>query len=123
MSDEVKAAALEQIAQYNQFCEDGADQQFGRDAEVLLPVTTPPFVCKVTSASVGMMMVTNGGLETDAECRVLGADYRPIPGLFAGGNTGGNRFAFDYFTPGPGVSIGTCITHGYCTGKYIAEHY
>lgn len=122
MSDEVKAAALAQIEEYNGYCESGSDLQYGRDAEVLFPVATPPFVCKVTSASVGMMMVTCGGLETDGNCRVLGADYRPIKGLFAGGNAGGNRFAYDYFTPGPGVSLGTCITLGYCTGKYIAEH-
>ncbi len=122
MSDEVKAAALKQIEDYNSYCENGSDLEFGRNAELLFPVSTPPFVCKVASSSVGTIMVTDGGLLTDGDCRVLNADNEPIPGLFAGGNAGGNRFGDDYFTPGPGVSIGSCITLGYCTGKYIAEN-
>lgn len=122
MSEEVKANAIAQIEEYNGYCETGSDLQFGRDAEVLYPVSTPPFVCKPGKAMVGTMMVTNGGLETDADCRVLDKNYHPVKGLFAGGNAGGNRFGYDYFTPGPGVSIGSSITLGYCTGKYIAEN-
>jgi len=67
-------------------------------------------------------MCTNGGLLTDGNSRVLDNNYEPIPGLFAGGNAGGNRFGREYFTPGPGVSIGICITLGYCCGKYIVEN-
>ena len=122
MSDEVKANALSEIEKWNQYCEEGADQEFGRWSNTLWPISTPPYVCKTASASIGTLMCTNGGLETDGNCRVVGADYRPIQGLFAGGNCGGNRFGYDYFTPGPGVSIGTCLTLGYCTGKYIAEN-
>jgi succinate dehydrogenase/fumarate reductase flavoprotein subunit len=122
MPDDVKAAALAQIEEYNQYCADGADQQFGRDAAVLFPVDTAPFVVKKVTLSPGSLMVTNGGLETNGNCQVVDEEYKPIPGLFAGGNTGGNRFGYDYFTPGPGVSIGTCVTLGYCTGKYIAEN-
>ncbi len=122
MSEEVMANALQQIEDYNAYCEAGADQQFGRDAAVLFPVSTPPYVCQVTSVSVGSYMCTNGGLLTDGNGQVLNDAYEPIPGLFAGGNCGGNRFGDEYFTPGPGVSIGICITLGYCTGKYIAEN-
>lgn len=122
MSDEVKAAALKQIEDYNSYCENGRDEQFGREASLLFPVVTPPFVCKVTSVTLGSLMCTNGGLLTDGDGKVLNNSYEPIKGLFAGGNCGGNRFGTEYFTPGPGVSIGICVTLGYCTGKYIVEN-
>ena len=40
-------AFLEQVEQYNAYCEAGADQQFGRDASVLFPVNKAPYyACK-----------------------------------------------------------------------------
>ena len=57
-------------------------------------------------------MATMGALWTDSEQRVLGENWKPIPGLFATGNTVSGRFGRDYFTPLMGVSIGIAVCLG-----------
>jgi predicted oxidoreductase len=66
-------------------------------------------------------MVTVGGLMTDKYCNVLGESLDPIPGLYAAGNCLGQRFGAAYFSPIPGVSIGSAITLGYTLGEHLAE--
>ena len=52
---------------------------------------------------------------------MLGESLDPIPGLYAAGNCLGQRFGAAYFSPIPGVSIGSAITLGYTLGEHLAE--
>jgi predicted oxidoreductase len=62
-----------------------------------------------------------GGLVTDTSFRVLGGDYKPIPGLYANGNVVGRRFGGDYPTTCPGISHGMALTFGRLVGQNAAK--
>lgn len=112
---------IQQIADYNQYCADGADQQFGRDAKVLFPVEKAPFYACTFDPVLGETMVTMGGILTDGKQNAVDKNYAPIPGLYVSGNDCGRRFSYEYVTPIPGVSLGFAITLGRECGKHVAE--
>lgn len=76
-----------ELAKYNGFCAAGVDDDFGKDAEALIPLEEGPFYIFETVPNV---KGTNGGLVIDEGARVLNADGRPIVGLYAAGETAGN---------------------------------
>lgn len=59
------------------------------------------------------------GLVTDAETRVLDAENRPIPHLYAVGNDATSIFGGAY--PGAGATLGPAMTFGYLCGRRLAE--
>lgn len=76
------------VDRYNGFCEAGRDDDFGRPAEFLIPMTGPFYAANVMVST----SVTMGGFKTNAEgqaLRLLGMDAatptEPIPGLYAAG--------------------------------------
>lgn len=100
------------IYRYNEFSKTGRDEDFARDAKLLDPLEGFLFLEKKFVSHFGFMLVTVGGLVTDADQRVLDLNYNRIPGLYATGNCCGRRFGTQYFTPIAGVSIGIAITLG-----------
>ncbi|MFR3452448.1 MAG: FAD-binding protein [Collinsella sp.] len=117
------------VARYNELCEKGVDEDFGKAAEKMFPVVDPPFYAitydmlehtSVEDVSCMRLLVTMGGLVTDDNARVLNDDMEPIPGLFAVGNVQGGRFVEDYPFTLSGASH-AALTYGYLTGKYLAE--
>lgn len=121
LSAEATAAFIQQVADYNEYCAQGADQQFGRAAEVLFPVAKAPFYACEFTPSLGETMVTCGGVITDGDQRALDKNYVAIPGLYCTGNDCGRRFGIEYCTPIPGVSLGMAITLGRECGKSVAK--
>lgn len=120
---------LGEVARYNELCEKGHDDDFGKAAEKMHPIAVGPFKAitydmgkhtSVDDVSCMRLLVTMGGLETDEFARVLGDDLRPIPGLYAVGNTQGGRFVDDYPFSLSGASHGAALTYGYIAGKHIA---
>ena len=65
-------------------------------------------------------MVTTSGLVIDEFGRVLGNDFRPIPGLLAAGNASGCRYGWQYFTSISGKSLSTAQTLGMLAGQFAA---
>ena len=118
---DAKDAFLAQIEEYNQYCEDGSDQQFGRDPQVLFPVKQAPFYAVKFEPELGETMVTMGGILTDGEQNAIDKDYEPIPGLYVSGNDCGRRFGYEYVTPIPGCSLGMAITLGRECGKSVCK--
>lgn len=59
------------------------------------------------------------GIVTDPQARVLGADNRPIPGLWAAGNDANSIMAGSY--PGPGITLGPALTFGWIAARNILE--
>lgn len=120
---EALQTALEEIEHYNELCHAGMDSDFGKDASLMIPVETAPFYGSVSnnegSAKIGL--VTLAGLITDENLNVMKADRSaPIKGLYAAGNTLGQRYGMAYATPSAGNSIGQAMTHGYVAGKIMA---
>lgn len=110
------------LDRFNTFAANGTDEDFGRGTDeydrffavgdgpnpALVPLDRAPYyAAKLVLADLG----TKGGLRTDVDARVLGADDRPLPGLYATGNASASLSGACY--PGPGVPIGTAMVFGW----------
>lgn len=116
----VDPAAIEKtVARYNELCEKGADDDFGKNPKYMQPLVTPPFGIIVRSWDGSLPM---GGIIVNADNMVLDEDGEPIEGLFAVGNNAGPFYGgTDYPMDVLGLSIGRAITNGYCAGKFLAK--
>lgn len=104
------------VATTNRAAEAGEDAHFFKPAEHLKPVATPPFYgARIRPAIVCW---TGTGLRIDPEARVLDRSDRPIPGLYAAGETTGGMFGPCY--AGGGASIGNAIVFGRIAGGNAA---
>lgn len=122
-----KADTIEELAQhfdleslpetvntYNEYCDAGADPQFGANPWYLSSVSTGPFYVVENEPSAWS---TFGGLRTDDCCRVLAAeDSRPIKGLYAAGTDVGSLYYSPYYDI-PGYCYGLCIDSGYIAAE------
>ncbi len=110
------------IRRYNELCEKGRDDDFGKDPKLLRPLTGRLILQKSPQfGDYGFTLVTVGGLVTDGEQNVLDMNYEPIPGLYATGNCCGRRFGPMYTTPISGLSISMALTLGREVGKTAAK--
>lgn len=103
------------VLRFNGFAAAGVDEDFGRGDEAfdrafsagaspLVPIDTPPY----HAAAFGVSdLGTKGGLRTDTAARVLDTAGRPIPGVYAAGNTMAAPSGTTY--PGGGNPIGTSM--------------
>jgi succinate dehydrogenase/fumarate reductase flavoprotein subunit len=87
------AKALEEtLRDFNRFCRDNRDPQFGRRENSLAPLETPPYY----AIELGLTLVnTQGGPKHNVDCQVVDFNNRPIPGLYAAGELG-SFFGFLY---------------------------
>ncbi len=112
------AVFAETFRRYNEMCAEGKDADFGKRPELLVPLDKPPYYAKKIAVAV---LAVVGGVRVDAEMRVLTPERRPIPGLYALGNTAGGRYGVDYPMLIPGNSHGTALTFGYLLGRSLAK--
>jgi predicted oxidoreductase len=110
------------ITRYNAAYAANFDEEFGVEHDRMWPLLQAPYY--FASFPIIAAAVTTSGVIVDGELRVFKADdYKPIPGLWAVGNTAGGRYAGDYPVQGAaGTSHGTAITFGKSAG-YDAAHY
>ena len=81
----------------------------------------PPYYAYAGEKTLGGMLCNTSGVAIDENGQVLAREtFRPIPGLFAAGNTAGSRFGIQYTTALCGVSIAFAVTQGKFTGEYVA---
>lgn len=128
---ETRKKALASIKRYNELCEKGMDEDFGKDSRILkaTALKDPPFYGSMSSGSSQSMfgegispgLCATTGLDTDADGRVLNSQFRPVKGLYAAGNNAGNRFIVVYQSPLAGISLGMAMTEGYMLGERLAE--
>jgi flavocytochrome c len=100
------------IDRYNRYCEAGKDEEFGKAAEILAPLTKPPYYAIEIWP---LVLNTVGGAVIDANARVLRSDGTPIPGLYAAGNNTAG-FYDSYPSTGTGLQISSIF------GQVAAEH-
>jgi len=103
------------ILRYNEICQQGRDEDFGKDAKLLKPLKWPMYIQFHKYQNTILCAV--GGLLTDENQNVLDQNFEKIPGLYATGNCCGRRFGPQYSTPTAGVSIGIAITLGREAGR------
>ena len=82
----------ETLHDFNRFCRDNRDPQFGRKENSLAPLERPPYY----AIELGLTLVnTQGGPKHNVNCQVVDFNNRPIPGLYAAGELG-SFFGFLY---------------------------
>ena len=99
------SALAQTVALYNAGCVSGVDE-FGRPAETLVPIDSPPYYC-VPMFPGGPN--TCGGPRKDERARVLDAFGEPIPGLYAAGELGE---AVGLLYPANGANLSESICFG-----------
>lgn len=111
-------ALVATVERYNGLCEEGADKDFGKPAEYMVPVKTAPFYGIHRHVRVSAIV---SGVEVDENNQCLTPDGTPIPGLFAIGNVAGGFYGgIDYPLLVKGLSLGRCYTAGYMCGRHVA---
>lgn len=110
------------IERYNELCATGLDEDFGKEKSLMFAVNQPPYYAYKGEKSLGGMLCNTSGVAIDENGQVLAREtFRPIPGLFAAGNTAGSRFGIQYTTALCGVSIAFAVTQGKFTAEYVAS--
>ena len=113
----VPAATLHTTAErYNCNYAAGADRDFFKPAGLLRSLEQPPFYAARIRAAI--VCWTGTGVRIDVEARVLDAADRPIPGLYAAGETTGGMFGECYAAGG--ASIANAIVFGRIAGRNAA---
>lgn len=100
------------VEQHNDDCAHGVDSRFFKDPGDMKPIATPPFYA--AEIRPAMLMLTSAGLRIDPDARVLDRAGRPIPGLWAAGETCGNVLGPRYVAGGN--SIANAIVFGRVAG-------
>ena len=103
----------ETVERYNRFVRAGKDEDFGKQT-LLQTIEKPPFYFGEERLNVHS---TEGGLRIDAEARVLDRNRRPIPGLYAAGETVGGIHGRS--RPGGNGTL-ACAVFGRIAGKSAA---
>jgi succinate dehydrogenase/fumarate reductase flavoprotein subunit len=103
------------VARYNELCEKGVDEDFGKPARYMIPLTTPPFTASYFG---GHVLCTLDGLKINTDMQVLDANKQPIEGLYAVGNCSGSMFAASY----PELFIGNANGRTITFARHAVQH-
>ena len=97
------------LGEYNAACRAGVDELFDKPKRCLYPIETAPLY----AAKAGLDMITvHGGVPIDWKMRVLGADGRPITGLYCAGIDASGIDSGDYSVTLSGHAFGFSLTGG-----------
>ncbi len=105
------------VERYNELAAKGVDEDFGKPAKDLLPLSKPPYFGAFFG---GHVLYTLDGLRIDEHMRVLNTERKPIEGLYAVGNCSGSMYAGSYPELFIGNANGRTITHARHAVMHIA---
>ena len=106
------------VDRYNELCEKGVDEDWGKNPKFMHPVLEPPFrAAKATC----FFFCTSSGVRCNGKLQVCDKDWQPIPHLFAAGNNVGWRLGCGYQMTVPGMCNAFALFHGYEAGRYAAD--
>jgi len=106
------------VERYNELAKMGQDLDFGKRPDRLTALNKPPFYAGKGGYE---LLVVMGGLIVNPQLQPLDKDWEVIPGLYAGGNVVGNRFAVDYPLIVPGISHSMATVFGRLAGLNAAN--
>ena len=122
LDEESKQTFIDTVARYNELCEKGADDDFGKDPTYMIALTNPPYYCYANTPNRNDIMCAFAGLFVDGNQQVMAAQtFDKIAGLYATGNCAGGRFPLQYTAPMNGASIGFALAGGYALGDYLGN--
>jgi succinate dehydrogenase/fumarate reductase flavoprotein subunit len=108
------ATLKESVKIFNGHCAKGKDAEFGRNADTMAPVETPPFYAVPMYPG---LVSTTGGPAINEKQQVIDPDERPIPRLYAAGTCGSVVTRVYSVTGG---NLGGCMISGRISGKCAA---
>jgi fumarate reductase flavoprotein subunit len=112
------AVFTQTVKEYNALCEAGFDKDWGKLPKYLDPIDDPPYVAVKSEA---FFYCTSSGVKCNDRLEVLDQNWKPIPGLYAAGNTVGWRLGSGYQMAIPGLCNAFALFHGYVAGKSCAN--
>jgi hypothetical protein len=123
-TEEVKQNFVAEVAHYNELCAAGKDTDWGCDPQILFPIKEAPYFFSfgTTGGGISNGLVMLSGVNTDDNYRCVRGDKTVIPGLYAAGNTCGNRYSVQYATPTAGNSCAFALTTGYVAGEVAVNN-
>ena len=107
---------IAEIEKFNGYVDAGFDADFMKDPQYLRKIQTPPFYLFRSQLAFYNNV---GGLRVDEFARVIGSDYKPIVGLYAGGSDAGGLFGPYYDVS---IAPGSTQLWGRVSGYWAAEH-
>lgn len=108
----------ETVEEYNKYCDEGKDEEFGKDPAFLKPVKKAPFYI---FEYVPSAWTTIGGVKVDSCARAVDSDNNAIPGLYVAGVDQGSAYSMPYYT-NPGACVGIALGSGMYAGQNAAEY-
>lgn len=105
------------VSRYNELSKNEHDDDFGKNPRNLTTIEEAPYYALRYFLN---LLVTLGGFDVNLKMQVLDMEGEVIPGLYAAGNTVGNRFHGRYPIHAPGLSHGLAETFGRIAGKNAA---
>lgn len=119
-----EATGLDELAatvkEYDEMVAAGEDTLFYKRSEFLWPIedgSANYYAFEYNPSAFN----TFGGARTDEYCRVLDAEYNPIPGLYVGGVENGSLFCSPYYDCG-GSCSGLSMASGRVAVRHMAEY-
>ncbi len=106
------------VQRYNELCEKGVDEDFGKPAYRMMPLSQAPYYGVRQGAS---LLCTLDGLRINTKMQVLDTNHEVIEGLYAAGDCSGGFFAHNYPEYIVGVAVGRTLTEGYLVGTELAN--
>ena len=106
------------VERYNELCAKGHDDDFGKRADRMYPIDTPPYWAAVSMIASGVM---TAGVMVNENLQVIDENFDPIPHLWAAGNVAGGRYYNEYpVNPCVATSHSTAMTFGRSCGYQAA---
>ena len=111
-ADELKAT----VERYNELCDAGHDDDFGKNPKYMNKIQTAPFWGIRKHIRVSAIV---SGININENGQALNGDGEPIENLYAVGNLGGPfNGGNDYPMQQAGLSLGRCYTFGVIAAKH-----
>ena len=111
-------AFVETVNRYNELCEKGVDEDYGKEKHRMTPVNEAPFYGIRTCA---WHLTTLDGCRINTDMQVIREDGTPIEGLYATGDVTGGFFANNYPNLFTGLACGRTMTFGRRAAKIVAK--
>ncbi len=108
---------VETVERYNELCEKGVDEDYGKEKHRMTPVDEAPFYGIRTGA---WHLTTLDGVRINTDMQVLKEDGTPIEGLYASGDCTGGFFATNYPNLMTGLACGRTMTFARHAAKLVA---
>lgn len=115
MDDEAAAACVKSVERYNELCDKGVDEDFGKQKKDMTPVRKAPYY----GIAIGeWLLATMNGVRVNRNLQAVNDEDEPIEGLYVVGNDMGGFFNNSY----PQMYGGTMQGKTTCFARLAALH-